>query len=119
MMQDFLQWLPTFAEVMDRRYYTPAWLVGEVWSGRARFWSTEQAALVTEIRIYPTGVRDLHFLVAAGDLDTVIENLRPEAEAWGRSIGCVAALVESRAGWARTLAPLGYELHQTIIRKEL
>ncbi|ABQ70797.1 hypothetical protein Swit_4459 [Rhizorhabdus wittichii RW1] len=119
MMHDFLQWLPAFAEVMDRRYYTPAWLAGEVWSGRARFWSTERAALVAEIKAYPTGARDLHFLVAAGDLDALIETLRPEAEAWGRSTGCVAALVESRAGWARALAPHGYELHQTTIRKEL
>lgn len=119
MMHDFLQWLPSFAEVMDRRYYSPDWLAGQVWSGRARFWCSENAALVAEIKIYPTGARDVHFLVAAGNLTELVETLRPKVEAWGTSMGCVAALVESRPGWVKALAQKGYRLHQAAVRKEL
>lgn len=118
MMHDFLAWLPAFAAVMDQRYYTPGWLAGEVWSGRARFWSTDKAALVAEIKTYPAGSRDVHFLVAAGDVSELVEILRPKVEAWGQEMGCIAALVDSRPGWLRVLSPEGYELHQTAVRKE-
>lgn len=118
-MDAFMRWLPAFADVMDHRYYSPQWLAGEVWSGRARFFEGEGCALVAEIKIYPAGGRDVHFLVAAGDLDELIEALRLDVEAWGREMNCIASVVESREGWARALKPHGYEPHQLAVRKEL
>lgn len=114
----FKHWLPTFATVMDPRMYTPQWLVGEVWSGRVRFWGNDRAALATELRNYPTGVHDLHFLVAAGDLDEVISTLRPAAERWARDLGCIGAVVESREGWAKALKAEGYRPFQLKVRKD-
>jgi hypothetical protein len=108
-----------FAEVMDERYYTLAWLDNEVLSGRVQLWRSENAAMITELKTYPTGAKDIHALIAAGDLEEIIEVITPEAEEWARQQGCTAALVESREGWARALKPSGYRTHQLIVRKEL
>jgi hypothetical protein len=118
-MDAFLHWLPAFAEVMDRRYYSPEWLAGEVWSGRARFWSTDRAAIVAEIKIYPTGAMDVHGLVAAGDLGEIENILIPSAEQWGRDMGCTGAVIDSRDGWIKVMKQHGYAPFQTAIRKEL
>lgn len=108
-----------FAEVMDERYYTLEWLDGQILDGRALFWRTDKAAIIAEIRDYPTGARDIHGLIAAGDLGDIVETLIPMAEAHGRLVGCIAAQIESRPGWVKALAPYGYGLHQSIVRKEL
>ena len=47
-----------------------------------------------------------------------IVGLIPKAEQWGRELGCIGALIESREGWARVMRPHGYRLFQTTIRKE-
>lgn len=88
-------------------------------SGKAALISTDKAAIVFEVRIYPSGLRDVHGLVAAGDLNDIVETLIPQAEAWGRANGCSGALIESRPGWARILKHHGYEPHQLAVRKEL
>jgi hypothetical protein len=116
---DYQRWRSAFAEMMDPRYYRIEWLDGMLWSGRAKFWNCPGAALVGELRHYPTGAYDLHFLCAAGELRDIIETLRPPAEDWGRSIGCLASLVESRDGWQRMLKAHGYSPFQTALRKEL
>lgn len=116
---DYEAWRDRFAEILDPRRYTLEWLDGQVSSGRAVFWGAEDAAMLTELRRYPTGVIEIHGLVAAGDMKSIIDGLIPRAEDWARKAGCIAAVIESRAGWARQLRPHGYELHQTAIRKDL
>jgi hypothetical protein len=108
-----------FSQVMDERYHTLEWLDDQVLSGKVQFWRTDNAAMITEIRDYPTGAKDIHALIAAGDLDEIIDEITPAAEEWARSQGCIAAQVESREGWAKALKPSGYESHQLIVRKEL
>ena len=110
---------PRFAEALDPRLYTLAHLDALIHSGRAQAWYGIDAAIVTEVRTYPTGARVLHGLVAAGPLEEIVGELIPRAEAWGRTIGCVLAVVESRSGWVRKLKDAGYEIHQTALRKEL
>ena len=108
-----------FAEVMDERYHTMPWLDEQVLSGEFQFLRSDNAALIVELRDYPTGAKDVHVVIAAGAADEVVNELRPIAEEWGRSQGCIGALVESREGWARYLKPHGYRSHQLIVRKEL
>jgi len=108
-----------FQEVMDERYHTLDWLDQEVLSGRVQFWRSDNAAMITEVRGYPTGARDIHGLIAAGNLEEIIGELIPTAEAWARDYGCIAAQIESREGWARAMRPHGYQTHQLIVRKEL
>lgn len=115
----YLEFRPLFAQVMDERYHTLAWLDQQVIGGKVQFWRSEKAAMITELRDYPTGAKDVHALIAAGDLAEIIEDITPRAEAWARERGCIAAQVESREGWVKALKPSGYHLHQCIVRKEL
>lgn len=115
----YLRFRDAFAGVMDRRLYSPEWLDSRILDGSAQFWSTEDAAAITELRTYPTGARDLHWLVAAGRLEDVVNVIRPCAEEWARARGCVGSVVESREGWARVLKRHGYELFQVSVRKGL
>lgn len=119
MSPDYARFRPLFAEALDARLYTVEHLDALLLSGRAQVWFGENAAIVTEIRTYPTGARVIHGLVAAGDLDEIVGALIPRAEAWGRSIGCVLAIIESRPGWARALKRKGYAPHQVALRKVL
>jgi hypothetical protein len=104
---------------MDERYHTLRWLDEQVLSGKVKFWHSENAAMITEVRDYPTGAKDIHALIAAGDLEEIVNDITPRAEEWAREQGCLAAQVESRLGWARALKPSGYQTHQMIVRKEL
>lgn len=115
----YQDWRKAFASVMDSRHYSIEWLDREVDSGRMKFFATDGAALVTEMRNYPTGRFDLHFMVAAGDLEVIRDVLRPEAERWARRMGAGGAIVESREGWQRTLLACGYEPFQICLRKDL
>jgi len=115
----YLEWRPAFAAAMDERLHTPEWLDGRLLAGSAQFWRSEQAAAVTEIRTYPTGAYDVHGLVAAGDAREVRDKIIPQIEAWGRAIGALGIIIESRPGWARMLRSVGYESYQLATRKEL
>ena len=114
----YLAWRPAFAAAMDRRLYSPEWLDARILAGSAQFWRSAGAAAVTEVRTYPTGPYDVHALVAAGDLAEVRDRIVPEVEAWGRAIGALGIVVESRLGWARALRSAGFQAHQLAIRKE-
>jgi hypothetical protein len=114
----YLRFRAAFAEAIDPRLYRLDWLDRRILSGEALFWRTDRAAIVAELRDYPTGARDLHGLIAAGDIDDIAEMLIPEAEDFARSIGCIGAVIESRPGWARRLREQGYAPHQVALRKE-
>ena len=118
-MSSYWDFRDAFREVIDERYHTIEWLDEQVLSGQALFWSTDNAAIIAEIRDYPTGAKDICGLIAAGDLQEIVEVLIPQAEEYGRTLRCVAAQIESREGWSRMLRPYGYETHQIIVRKEL
>ena len=116
---DYIHWRGAFAEAMDTRFYTIDYLDWLVSNGRAEFMATPDAAIVVEIKMFPTGLCAVHFLVAAGKLDVLENELRDRAEKWGVANGCSMALIESRAGWKRTMAKHGYRLFQESIVKEL
>lgn len=116
-MTEYERFRPLFAEALDGRLYNIGYLDSLVLSMRAQCWFTDNAAIVTELKEYPTGARVIHGLVAAGDLGEIVNVLIPRAEEWGRSLGCVLAIIESRPGWGRALKD--YEPFQTAIAKEL
>lgn len=94
------------AEYIDAQILSRNWLC----------WGDERAAILAEVKTYPSGLREIHGLAAAGDL-TEIQNLIPLAEQYGEHIGCKIASIESREGWARLLPD--YEVEQVRIVKEL
>ena len=115
----YLVFRDEFLTILDERFYTPEWLDSQVWAGIYRCISCEDAALLFEIKGYPAGLRELHFVAAAGELSSLIKDLRPKAEDYAREIGCRIVSVASRAGWARALKPHDYEVYQTVLRKEI
>lgn len=115
----YLHFRDGFASILDPRFYTIEWLDGQIWAGLARVWATSDACILVEVKTYPTGATEIHGLAAVGNMDSIIKQLIPQAEAWGRSIGCVSASIASRSGWVRALKSSGYELHQCEIRKDL
>lgn len=118
-MSDYLRFRQAFASVLDPRLYTIDWLDRQIVTGAAKFWATESAAIIAQIKTYPTGAMDIEGLIAAGDMDDIIGKLIPAAEQWARAVGCVGAIIQSRQGWARALKPHGYSIYQTALRKEL
>src|SRR3712207_8316345 len=60
--------------------------------------------------------RDWSSDVCSSDLE-IERELIPQAEAWGRALGCLTARIDSRDGWERVMRGHGYERLQTVIRK--
>lgn len=104
---------------MDPRFYNIAYLDWLIRSDTAQFLAGKSAALVAEIKTFPTGTRAVSFVVAAGDLTELIEVLRPMVEEWGWTNGCTVALIESGEVWARIMKKHGYTLFQASIAKDL
>lgn len=108
-----------FREALDPRLYPIEYLDDLVSMGQALLWFSDNSAIAAEIKEYPTGAKDIHGLCMAGDVEEAISLLIPQAEAWGKSNGCIGALIQSRPAWQRKLKSHGYELHQVAVRKEL
>lgn len=71
--------------------------------GHAQLWTSEGAAIVTEVHDTPQ-LRRLHFWLATGELPAVIE-LSEKIIEWGRAQGCHRATLAGRRGWERALGP--------------
>jgi hypothetical protein len=118
-MSGYQRFRTAFEALLDPRCYTIEWLDNQLASGKIRLWSTDDAAIIAEIKEYPTGARELHGLAAVGDMFVIVAELIPQAEKWGRKMECEFASISSREGWARVMAPFGYQPYQTTIRKAL
>lgn len=114
----YAAWRSRFLEAVDEALYPAEWLDKRVASGRARFWGNEQAAILAEINTFPSGLKEVHGLVAAGDLAAIVA-LIPNAERWGRERGCVRASIQSSPAWARLMWKQGYVPEQLIIVRNL
>lgn len=116
--QAYLSRRDEIASILDPRCYTIEWLDHQLETGRFHLWADDAAVLITELKQYPAGARDIHAMVAAGSLDGISE-LRERAEQWARGMGIEFASAASRPGWDRVLRQYGYETHQVEMRKEL
>lgn len=111
-------WRSRLLEAVDQELYPAEWLDRRVANGRARLWCNEAAAIVAEIKTYPSGAKEVHGLLAAGDVQA-IKALIPNAEQWGRDKGCTRASISSHPAWARIMHSEGYEPEQLTIAKGL
>lgn len=92
-------------------------VLGAIERGDCQFWANETGALVTEITVYPTGLRVINAWLAGGELDGILA-LVPQIEAWARGKGITRASVASgRAGWSRKLP--GYRMSGVQMTKDL
>lgn len=85
-------------------------------TGHARLFTGARSALVAVIEEHPTHDA-LCLWLAGGDLDELIVELKPQAEAWGRALGCKTSTIVGRKGWARALSD--YRPAAVVLVKEL
>ena len=117
-MDAYLRHRSSLAQVLDPRCYTLEWVDSEIAEGRISVRATEDAIILTQVRTFPTGAREIHGMAAAGELPSILALIQ-QAEQWARSQGIEFATVASRPGWQRVLAPYGYQVHQVELQKEL
>lgn len=115
----YLDWREEFAKALDTRFYTIEFLDSLIASGDVKAIYGEKAAIVIEIKAFPSGAKVVSGVVEAGDPDEAELSLIPQAEAFGKSLGCQYGMIESRPAWARKMKKHGYEHFQTAIVKEL
>lgn len=115
----YLRFRDAFAEVLDSRTHSIEWLDAQVWSGHMQVWGNDSACLLTEIKQFPTGAFEVHVMIAAGDMDTLVNDTIKQVERWAHKIGALFVTIASRAGWARVMKSHGYEPWQQEIRKSL
>lgn len=87
-------------------------------AGEAQFWPGISSVLITTLDEHPKA-KVLTLWLAGGDLNELINDLRPAAEAWGREHGCTRSAVIGRDGWMRALRGAGYEPAARLVMKDL
>lgn len=115
----YLRFRPEFINIVDSRTHPIEWLDAQVWSGKAKVWGTPDACLLTEIKHFPTGAFEVHVMIAAGNMETLVNETIKHVEAWAREIGALFVTIASRKGWEKIMRPYGYEHWQTELRKEV
>jgi hypothetical protein len=114
----YADWRLEFAKALDPRFHTLEWLDLQFNLNKFGFWCNDKAAIMAEIKTYPTGAREVHGMVAAGDLDGIVE-LIPLAEEWGFKQGAIIASVNSHPAWQRLLQGSGYHVTRVMLEKDL
>lgn len=115
----YLRFRDAFAEVLDSRTHTIEWLDQKVWAGFMRVWGDETACLLTEDKRFPTGAFEVHVMIAAGDMETLVNRTIREVEEWARQRGALFVTIASRKGWEKIMRPHGYGHWQSELRKEV
>lgn len=115
----YLRFRDAFAAVLDPRTHSIEWLDAQTWSGHMQVWGDESACLLTEIKPFPTGAFEVHVMIAAGDMDTLVNKTIREVEAWASRHGALFVTIASRKGWEKIMGPHGYAHWQTELRKEV
>lgn len=116
---EYLRFRGAFSELLDPRFYPLAWLDEQVASGNIVLLSTGDSAILISVKVYPSGLKEIHGEAAIGKRADIVGVLIPQAEDFGRSIGCEFGGISSRPGWERVMREHGYEIHQTTLRKAL
>lgn len=88
-------------------------------SGDAQLWQCRETVMVTTMTNYPdVGEKLCEAWLAAGDLAD-IRQMTPHMLDWAKAEGCTQAELNGRLGWAKALAPYGFEYLSTVTRKLL
>ena len=98
--------------------YTFDYIVEQVISGKMHLWVCEDAIGITQF-IHFENTKYLHGLFAAGNLQSIVEILTPQAENFGRRNHCDVFSLTGRSGWAKVFAPHGWIEKFRILEKKL
>lgn len=84
--------------------------------GGAQLWTSANAAMLTTIEVYPTGLRELRGWLAGGEM-AEIQKIEPIAAEWAKTQKCQIATVAGRKGWMRAFN--GYRDVAALMVKEI
>ena len=115
---DYVRFRDQFEAAMDPRFYSIFWLDDQIRYNKFRLWASEDAAIIAEIKTYPTNAKEVHGVLAAGELAEIVK-LIVKAEEWGVQQGCISGSISSHPAWQRIMKSHGYEPSQLLIRKDL
>lgn len=94
--------------------------VETLWSkiarGECNLWTTPNAAVLSSIEVYSTGMKELRCWLAGGDL-AEIQAIEPAIAYYGKENGCSLMAISGRRGWLRALD--GYKEACVIMTKGL
>lgn len=118
MKDEFDRLWPLLEEALEEHpgTYTKDDLWAEIASGQAQFWPLPNSVVVTTIRTYPTGYRDLRGWLAAGDINEIAA-LEQFVCHWAKEIGCNRFVLTGRRGWKKALP--GFQEKAVFLSKEL
>lgn len=91
-------------------------VLARILAGKAQLWTEDDAACVTTVEKYDTGLLEVYGWLAGGNLKTV-QQIVARIEAWAKANGINRARIEGRRGWVKALP--GYRELATVICKEL
>lgn len=100
-------WLEAALEY-DGGFHTIGDIERAVERGEAHFWPGERSAVVTQFWDFPR-LKALHYWLAGGELEEIVERMQPDINAWGAAHGCTRAIICGRLGWKKPLSAHGYE----------
>lgn len=102
----------------DGGFYKIEHVREEIEAKRALLWVGKKSAVVCQLWHFPTGTA-LHYWLAGGDLDELLNDMRPVIEQRAKDAGCVSIILAGRRGWERAMKPLGYLPIWTALKKNL
>lgn len=118
-MSDYHRFRQRFAEELDQRYFPIKWLDWAINTQLVTGFYGRESALLTEMKRYPGGAWVAGVFHATGSKDEIMNDLRPQAEAWAKQNGAIEIVVEGRRGWLRELSKHGYRHEKTAVAKGL
>lgn len=86
--------------------HTKESVLARLLDGRAQLWTERNAALITSIERYDTGMVEVRGWLGAGKPGRSLTDLRKiekRVEAWAKSIGAQRLTILGRRGWLRAL----------------
>ena len=119
--QEFNRCWPWIKAALDRsgeKTHTRDHVWQLIADGRAQLWPMADAAMITEIISYPTGIKHARSWLAGGNLETILA-ATPAIEVWAKAQGCSRAIIDGRKGWQKALSAQGYQPTTINLKKDL
>lgn len=86
--------------------------------GRYKLWPGKNSAIVTEFIEYDSGkMKSLNWFLVGGDMDELVNSMKPAIEQWAKSQGCKRVSCAGRKGWEKVLTD--YEFGALYLYKDL
>jgi len=95
--------------------HTKASVLAALGRGHRQLWVSATSATITEMIVYPSGLKVMNIWLGGGDLGQILSWF-PAMEKWGRTNGATQSRINGRRGWVKTT---GYKEIRVVMSKDL